>query len=266
MGSFSRLVGIALVLFVVSSARSYAERSVVPFSADLHLDAGAGEAASSRRADFSRSTAPANFVPYLRNFTPNTSPDGEAFVGLFGARETVHFGMRATFRDDTAWGFSNGNDQSSGVAFTDMDNSLWMGGRVIERTGVSMQCGRLVRPRNKGQVAIRWKKVGFSSSVLHTRSQPGKRRRALRERNPPRNTRPQTHRNDGRGVRLQGRIPPCPSAHRIDRFAHALKNSCLKLAAHPPQPARLPRSIPNVGNRLQFGSGDRGRSCSAVVW
>ena len=41
------------------------------------------------------------------------------------------------FRGDTAWGFSNGNDQWSRVAFTDMDNSLGMGGRSIERTGAN---------------------------------------------------------------------------------------------------------------------------------
>ena len=111
--------------------------------------------------------------------------------------------------------------------------------RIRAKMGGWMQCGRLVRPRNKGQVAVHWKSIAVFQRLLHTRPQPGKRRRALRERNPPRNTRPQTHRNDGRGVRLQGRIPPCRSPHRIDRFAHALKNSCLKLAARPPQRARL---------------------------
>ena len=89
--------------------------------------------------------------------------------------------------------------------------------------GDDLQCGRLVRPANRGQVAVRWEKVGFPSALLHTRPRPGKRRRALRERNPPRNTRLQTNRNDGCGMRLPGRIPPCPLPHRIDRSAHALK-------------------------------------------
>ena len=137
MGSVSRLVGVALVLFVVSSTRSYAESFVVPFSANLYLEVRGGEAASRGMVDFGLGTAPTNFIPYLRNLAPNTSLEGEVFLGFFGAGETVHFGMRATFLGDTAWGFSNGNDQWSRVAFTDMDNSLGMGGRSIERTGAN---------------------------------------------------------------------------------------------------------------------------------
>ena len=46
------------------------------------------------------------------------------------------------------------------------------------------------------------------------------------ESNPPRNSRLQTHREDGRGgetTRL--RLPLAARAHRIDRFAHASENS-----------------------------------------
>ena len=98
-----------------------------------------------------------------------------------------------------------------------------LGMTATTKAGDTMQCGRLVRPANRGQVAVRWEKVGFPSALLHTRPRPGKRRRALRERNPPGNTRLQTNRNDGCGMRLPGRIPPCPLPHRIDRSAHALK-------------------------------------------
>ncbi len=44
------------------------------------------------------------------------------------------------------------------------------------------------------------------------------------ESNPPRNTRPQTHRDDERRERRPRSLPasfPLPNAHRIDRFAHA---------------------------------------------
>ena len=49
-----------------------------------------------------------------------------------------------------------------------------------------MQCGRLVRPVNKGQVAVRWKKVGFSAALLHTHPRSRKWRWALRELGPER--------------------------------------------------------------------------------
>jgi hypothetical protein len=47
-----------------------------------------------------------------------------------------------------------------------------------------------------------------------------KRRRALLESNPPRNSRPETHPDDERGLGLQ-RLSP----HRMDRFPHASENS-----------------------------------------
>jgi len=47
-----------------------------------------------------------------------------------------------------------------------------------------------------------------------------KRRRALRERNPPRNSQPETHPDDERG-----RWPQGERLHRMERFPDASENS-----------------------------------------
>jgi len=107
---------------------------VVPFDGRLSLQAVGGEAASSGRADFGLGTSPTNFVPVLTGLAPNTS--SEVVVGIFTTGDTIHFGMRATFAGNTAWGFSNGSDQPSLVAFSDMDNSLGMGGSILEEQDV----------------------------------------------------------------------------------------------------------------------------------
>src|SRR5580765_6446157 len=65
-----------------------------------------------------------------------------------------------------------------------------------------------------------------------SRIQPVKRRRALLESNPPRNSRLQTHQDDGsRGGAREGfALGVKRTPHRIDRFAHALENSNVPLA------------------------------------
>ena len=52
--------------------------------------------------------------------------------------------------------------------------TVWCaGGKWGRERRDTLQCGRLVRPANRGQVAVRWEKVGFPSALLHTRPRPG---------------------------------------------------------------------------------------------
>jgi hypothetical protein len=64
-------------------------------------------------------------------------------------------------------------------------------------------------------------KFSTGKTVLqHTRTRLVKRRRALRERNPPRNSQPETHPDDERG-----RWPRSRRLHRMERFPDASENS-----------------------------------------
>jgi hypothetical protein len=72
------------------------------------------------------------------------------------------------------------------------------------------------------------------------------------ESNPPRNSRLQTHQDDGaRGGACDG-IAPCVkrTPHRIDRFAHALKTQTVRLA-------RLLGALARVSSCCCSGSGSK---------
>jgi hypothetical protein len=56
-------------------------------------------------------------------------------VGLFNTGTTIHFGEFTTFAGQSGYALSNGTDQASIVAFSDVDDSLGMGGSIIQRTG-----------------------------------------------------------------------------------------------------------------------------------
>ena len=125
------ILGLLLALAAISAR---AEGFLVPQSGNLYLEAVGGSAGSTGTADFGLGTSQADFVPCLMGLAPNRS-FGEVLVGFKRAGETIHFGMVTQFRGDTAWAFSNGTDSSSLIAFGDQDNSLFMGGRVLEQTG-----------------------------------------------------------------------------------------------------------------------------------
>ena len=77
--------------------------------------------------------------------------------------------------------------------------------------------------RKEGTGCCSLRKACLCERIVARWQQPGKRRRALLESTPPRNTRLRTHRNDERGVRPQCRIPSSPTPDRIDRSAPAWK-------------------------------------------
>ena len=104
---------------------------VMPVSGQLYLQQKGGSAGAV--TTFGLGTSPANFVPYYTGLPNDPDPTGEVSVGSFTAGTTIHFGMFT----ETGWAFSNGTDQASIVAFTDVDDSLGMGGSIIQQTSAN---------------------------------------------------------------------------------------------------------------------------------
>jgi hypothetical protein len=123
----------AFVCVTVATQSAEADEFVMPFTGDLYLQQMGGSAGGV--TTFGLGTSPSNFVPYYTGLPNNPSPTGEVFVGLFNGGTTIHFGEFTTFAGQSGYAFSNDTDQASIIAFSDVDNSLGMGGSIIQRTG-----------------------------------------------------------------------------------------------------------------------------------
>ena len=100
--------------------------------------------------------------------------------------------------------------------------------------------------RKEGTGCCSLRKACLCERIVARWQEPGKRKRALLESNPPRNTRLRTHRNDERGVRPPCRIPSSPTPDRIDRSAPAWKTP----AALSRRPARRERFFELYGRHV----------------
>lgn len=126
-------LSLVFVCVAVATHTARADEFVMPFTGDLYLQQMGGEASGVTM--FGLGTSPSNFVPYYSGLPNNPNPTGEVLVGLFNAGTTVHFGEFTEFAGQSGYAFSNGTDPASIVAFSDVDNSLGMGGSIIQRTG-----------------------------------------------------------------------------------------------------------------------------------
>jgi hypothetical protein len=97
----------------------------------LHQASGTGAGVTT----FGMGTSPDDFVPYYTGLPGNPNPTGEVLVGYFTAGKVLHLGMHTTFNGGAGWAFSVSNDLASVEAFTDIHDSLDMGGSIIEQTG-----------------------------------------------------------------------------------------------------------------------------------
>jgi len=141
MKHFLRLSGHScrLVLFLlcglagslVSPSPAFAESFVAPYSGTLYLRCIGGSAGAT--SEFGTGTSPADWTSYLRNLPP-ASPTSEIRIGNVTAGELVPFAMRTKWLGKEYWAFSTADDQASATAFSDTDNSLMMGGNIIEQT------------------------------------------------------------------------------------------------------------------------------------
>jgi hypothetical protein len=106
-----------------------------PSSATLYIKCVGGSAGAV--SQFGTGTSPANFVPYL-NSLPASCPTPEVPIGtVTAATQTLpsEFGIHTVWQGRDYWAFSTGTDQASKVAFTDVNNSLGMGGSIVQQTG-----------------------------------------------------------------------------------------------------------------------------------
>jgi hypothetical protein len=111
-----------------------AESFVAPASGTLYIKCIGGSAGAV--SQFGTGSAISNFVPLL-NSLPQACPTTEVSVGPVTAGQRVPFGIHTVWEDLDYWAFSTSSDQPSTVAFSDVYNSLGMGGRVIQQTGVN---------------------------------------------------------------------------------------------------------------------------------
>lgn len=130
---------VALTLFglsAVAPTRAWADtiqEFVMPTSGYLSLQFIGGEAGGV--TTFGLGTSPSDFVAFFTGLPNNPSTLTALNAGFFTAGTTIHMGMFTTFNGDSGWAFSNGTDLAAIVAFSDVDNSLGLGGSIIQQTG-----------------------------------------------------------------------------------------------------------------------------------
>lgn len=107
----------------------------VPYDADLYLRSIGGEAAAS--TEFGIGNSIDNYTPYFTNLPGNPNPDHEVFTGSFLAGTTIDFYQKTEWGYGTYWAFSNYNDRASLYAFSDINNSLGLGGSSLQQTTVN---------------------------------------------------------------------------------------------------------------------------------
>ena len=107
---------------------------VAPSAGTVYLKCVGGSAGAT--SQFGIGSSPSNFVSYLSSL-PQSCPDTEVPAGTVTAGQTVPFGIETSWGGQTYWAFSTSTDQGSMVSFTDMNNSLGMGGKIIQQTGTN---------------------------------------------------------------------------------------------------------------------------------
>jgi uncharacterized protein (TIGR03437 family) len=122
------------LLLISPQVRAGAEVFVAPFSGNLYLKCTGGSAGATNL--FGTGTSPATFKAYLSNL-PGSCPTGEVLVGQVMGGQTVPFGIETLWGGQTYWAFSSSTDQGSIVSFSDVCNTLGMGGRIIQQTSAT---------------------------------------------------------------------------------------------------------------------------------
>ena len=131
-GFFAVHQGARTVAIPMSGTATTDHNFVMPFNGTLYLQQKGGEAGAS--TEFGLGTSPNNFVKYYSGLPNNPDPVGEVLVGSFTKGTIINFGMFTEFGSATGWAFSSGTDRASVVAFSDVDDSLHMGGGIMQQT------------------------------------------------------------------------------------------------------------------------------------
>ncbi len=123
-------------LFALAPRSAWADgiqQFVMPTSGDLTMQFIGGSAGGVTA--FGLGTSPSNFIALFSGLPNNPSSLSPVNVGFFSAGTTINMGMFTTFAGDSGWAFSSGTDLASIVAFSDIDDSLGLGGSIIQQTG-----------------------------------------------------------------------------------------------------------------------------------
>ncbi len=121
----------SMAMFLFSPSPILAESFVAPYSGTLYIRCIGGSAGAT--SDFGTGTNLSDWTPYLRNLPPSC-PTTEIQIGNVTAGQVVPFAMRTQWLGKEYWAFSTAQDQASTTAFSDTDNSLKWGGKIIEQT------------------------------------------------------------------------------------------------------------------------------------
>ncbi len=105
----------------------------VPVNGRLFLQPMGGEASAD--TEFGIVASSGKRIPFFTGLPNNPHPNTSVSAGLFTTSDEVHFYELTTFFNSTQFAFSDGTDFPSLEAFSDRDNSLGMGGCIIEQTG-----------------------------------------------------------------------------------------------------------------------------------
>lgn len=105
----------------------------VPANGRLFLQPMGGEASAD--TEFGIVTSSGKRIPFFTGLPNNPNPNTSVSAGLVTTNDEVHFYELTTFFNSTQFAFSDGTDFPSLEAFSDRDNSLGMGGCIIEQTG-----------------------------------------------------------------------------------------------------------------------------------
>jgi hypothetical protein len=125
-----------LTLLIASPTRAWADgvnEFVMPTDGYVSLQPIGGEAGGV--TTFGLGTSQSDFLALFMGLPNNPSSLSAVNVGFFSAGTTIHMGMFTTYAGESGWAFSNGTDLASIEAFSDPDNSLGLGGSIIQQTG-----------------------------------------------------------------------------------------------------------------------------------
>ena len=105
----------------------------VPYDSVLYLSPVGGDAGAI--TEFGLGTSPADTIPIFQGLPGNPVPPTEVEVGFFASGSVMNF-YEKTDWGSTYWAFSvDTTTDGSRCAFMDLDNSLGLGGSIVEPTG-----------------------------------------------------------------------------------------------------------------------------------
>jgi hypothetical protein len=105
----------------------------VPYDATLYLAPLGGDAGAT--TEFGLGTSQQNAVPIFAGLPNNPQPAGQVQIGFVSAGTDLNFYEKTDF-GSTEWAFSIDTvTVASRVAFLDLNNTLGLGGSIVEPTG-----------------------------------------------------------------------------------------------------------------------------------